>query len=211
LKADPLADKYLLAVDVGVEAEELLLGQPRALAHGKARLARLHSVHIGACQLRHRRSLCHQHVTCDISFIRHARSIIRSNSGDTRAAYAFHAGSLLGRRGGVCSCIPPCASRRTVSLARRAAAALWRTAVSLASAPERATATRRDAIRRRAAAPWFAIASAAASTVQAADRFCAEELSSSYMLYCLDSLVSQRVCYALSYSSANAVADQMHV
>jgi hypothetical protein len=39
--------------------------------------------------------------------------------------------------------------------------------VSLASTPERATATRRDAIRMMAAAPWFAIASAAASTVQA--------------------------------------------
>jgi len=31
------------------------------------------------------------------------------------------------------------------------------------------------------------------------------------MLYCFDGLVSQRVCYAPSYSSANAVADQMHV
>ena len=50
--------------------------------------------------------------------------------------------------------------------------------MGLASALEMATATKRDAIRRRAAAArWFAIASAAASTVQAADRFCVEELA----------------------------------
>ena len=84
--------------------------------------------------------------------------------------------------------------------------------LGLASAPEMATATKRDAIRRRAAvARWFAIASAAASTVQA-DRFCVEELSSIYIcFYCLDGLVSQRACFAPSYSSANAVADKMHV
>jgi hypothetical protein len=63
--------------------------------------------------------------------------------------------------------IPPCASRRRVTFvpgrtanlplaARRAAAMLGRT-VSRASAPERAAAARTDAIRRRAAAPWFAI------------------------------------------------------
>jgi hypothetical protein len=83
--------------------------------------------------------------------------------------------------------------------------------VGLASALEMVTATKRDAVRRRAAAArWFAIASAAASTVQA-DRFCVEELSSSYMLYCLDGLVSQRACFTPSYSSANAVADKMYV
>jgi hypothetical protein len=60
------------------------------------------------------------------------------------------------------------------------------------------------------AAWWFAIASVAASTVQA-DRFCVEELSSSYTLYCLDGLVSQRACFTPSYSLANAVADKMYV
>jgi hypothetical protein len=122
----------------------------------------------------------------------------------------------------VCSCIPrPCVSRCTVSpvlrpvrltLAPRRAAVLLGCTVGLASALERATATRRDAITRRvAAARWFAIASAAASTVQA-DIFCVEELSSSYTCFiCLDGLVLQRACFAPSYSSANAVADKMYV
>ena len=50
-KADPLADEELLAAEVGVEAEELVLSQPRALPHGTARLARLHPVHLVAGQL----------------------------------------------------------------------------------------------------------------------------------------------------------------
>ena len=84
--------------------------------------------------------------------------------------------------------------------------------MGLASALDMATATKRDAIRRRAAAAarWFTIASAAASTVQA-DIFCVEELSSSYMLYCLDGLVSQRACFTPCYSLANAIADKMYV
>jgi hypothetical protein len=36
-------------------------------------------------------------------------------------------------------------------------------------------------------------------------------LSSSYTLYCLDGLVSQRACFTPSYSLANAVADKMYV
>ena len=57
--------------------------------------------------------------------------------------------------------------------------------MSLASALEMATITKMDATRSRAAAArWFAIASASASTVQT-DRFFVEEFSSSYMLYLL--------------------------
>ena len=104
-KADPLADEELLAAEVGVEAEELVLSQPRALPHGTARLARLHPVHLVAGQLqlwlrlltvvagrlllplRRRRSI--RHVTCGILFIRHAR--LSSGQTTSTGTDAFHA------------------------------------------------------------------------------------------------------------------------
>ena len=58
IKANPLADEDLLAVDVGVEAEELLQGQPGGLRHGEACLPLLHPVHLVADQRRHRRDCC---------------------------------------------------------------------------------------------------------------------------------------------------------
>ena len=51
-KADPLSDEEVIAVDVGVELEELLQGHPRSLRHGEARLTLLHSVHRLAVQRR---------------------------------------------------------------------------------------------------------------------------------------------------------------
>ena len=51
-KTNPLADEHLIAAEVGVEAEELVLGQPRAFADGTARLARLHPMHLVTGQLR---------------------------------------------------------------------------------------------------------------------------------------------------------------
>lgn len=63
VEADPLADEDLGAVDVGVEAEELVLCQPRALRHGEARLVRLHPAHRVARQVRRRRDV--HHVPCD--------------------------------------------------------------------------------------------------------------------------------------------------
>jgi hypothetical protein len=50
-KADPLSDEELLAAEVGVEAEELVLGQPRALPHGTACLACLHPMHLVTSKL----------------------------------------------------------------------------------------------------------------------------------------------------------------
>ena len=41
-KTDPLADEEVVAVDVGVEAKELLQGQPGSLRHCEARLALFH-------------------------------------------------------------------------------------------------------------------------------------------------------------------------
>ena len=113
-KADPLADEELLAAEVGVEAEELVLSQPRALPHGTARLARLHPVHLVAGQLqlwlrlwlwllrlrlltvvagrpllrlRRRRSI--RHVTYGILFIRHAR--LSYGQTTSTGTDAFHA------------------------------------------------------------------------------------------------------------------------
>lgn len=54
VKTNPLADEELPAVDVGVEAEELLQGQPGGLRHSEARLPLMHPVHLSAEQLRHR-------------------------------------------------------------------------------------------------------------------------------------------------------------
>jgi len=51
-KADPLSDEEVIAVDVGVELEELLQGHPRSLRHGEARLTLLHPVHRLAVQRR---------------------------------------------------------------------------------------------------------------------------------------------------------------
>ena len=50
-KADPLADEEVVAADVGVEAEEVVQGQPHALRQAIARLAFLHPVHLVAGQL----------------------------------------------------------------------------------------------------------------------------------------------------------------
>ena len=55
-ETDPLADEEVVAVDVGVEAEELLQGQPGSLRHREARLVLFHPVRLLADQRRGRRS-----------------------------------------------------------------------------------------------------------------------------------------------------------
>ena len=55
-ETDPLADEEVVAVDVGVEAEELLQGQPGSLRHREARLVLFHPVRLLADQRRGCRS-----------------------------------------------------------------------------------------------------------------------------------------------------------
>ena len=54
VEADPLAKEHLGAVDIWVEAEELLVGQGGARRDGGASVAGLHLVHRVARQYRHR-------------------------------------------------------------------------------------------------------------------------------------------------------------